>query len=314
VTVNWPDSLDEIVGGDHAVALAYVTPASGVVLSPVSNFGTRDWEAGTVTVNSSIGAWKKLDRIRRNPSVALAFHTREHARSQRPEYVLVQGRASLSPFADRGWLDAHREEWERFTGGMREFGPLWGRWLSIYHWRVGIEVAVERVVTWPDLDCGGTPEVLGAPLPSRPPRPQQPPARGTAPRINHARAAANAGRLPNLLLGWVGTDGLPMVVPAQVAGAENGGIAIEAPLEIVPAGGRRAGLTAHWFSRHVLGQRQRIYTGWLEAEPSERRLVYAPHTEAAYRLPPSKLLYKLVVGAFTRLRLRGARRAGLLAG
>jgi hypothetical protein len=314
VTANWPDRLDEILGGDHAVALAYVTPASGVVLSPVSNFGTRDRQAGTVTVNSSIGAWKKLDRIRRNPSVALVFHTREHARSRRPEYVLVQGRASLSPFTDRAWLDAHREEWERFTGGMREFGPLWGRWLSVYHWRVGIEVAVERVVTWPDLRCSGNPEVLGAPLPSEPPAPQRPPARGTAPRVNHARAAASARRLPNLLLGWVGTDGLPVVVPARVAGAEQGGIAIEAPWEIVPSGGRRAGLTAHWFSRHVLGQRQRIYTGWLEAESRERRLVYAPHTEAAYRLPPSKLLYKLVVGLFTRLRLRGARRAGLLAG
>ena len=76
--------------------LAYVTPASGVVLTPVTNFGVRDREAGTVTVNTSVGAWKKLDRIRRNPHVALAFHTRAHARHDRPEYVLVQGRASLS--------------------------------------------------------------------------------------------------------------------------------------------------------------------------------------------------------------------------
>jgi len=313
MTSRWPDTVDEIVGGDHAVALAYVTPASGVVLTPVTNFGMRDSEGGTVTVNSSIGAWKKLERIRRDPHVALAFHTREHASSGRPEYVLVQGRASLSPFADRGWLDAHREEWERFTGPMREFGPLWGRWLSVYHWRVGIEIAVERLVVWPDLACSGAPEVLGAPLPPEPPAPQRPPARGTEPRINHARSAAGAKRLPSVLLGWVGADRLPVVVPVQVEGTEDGGIVVEAPAGIVPPGGRRAGLTAHWFSRHVLGQRQRIHTGWLEVEPTERRLVYAPHTQAAYRLPPSKLLYKVVVGLFTRLRLRGARRAGLLA-
>jgi pyridoxamine 5'-phosphate oxidase-like protein len=310
--VRWPDTIDEIIAGDHAVALAYVTPASGVVLAPVTNFGMRDREAGTVTVNSSVGAWKKLDRIRRNPHVALAFHTREHARSDRPEYVLVQGKASLTSLSDRGWLDRHREEWERFTGPMREFGPLWGRWLSVYHWRVGIEVAAERVIVWPDLGCSGAPEVHGAPLPSGPPAPQRPPARGTGPRINHARAGKRAARLPNSLLGWVGADGLPVVVPVEVGPAEENGVVLGAQEGLVPPGGRRAGLTAHWFSRHVLGQKQSIHTGWLEAD--EHGIVYAPHTLAAYFLPPSKLLYKLAVGLFTRLRLRGARRAGLPAG
>ena len=123
-TTAWPDLVEEIVAGDHAVALAYVTPARGVVIIPVSNFSMHDREKGTITVNSSIGAWKKLDRIRANPQVALAFHTREHASTNRPEYVLVQGRASLSELLDEGWLEAHREEWERFTGPMREFGPL----------------------------------------------------------------------------------------------------------------------------------------------------------------------------------------------
>lgn len=78
-----------------------MTPAGGVVLGPVTNFATHDRDAGTVTVNSSIGAWKKLERIRHNPRVALAFHTREHGFTDRPEYVLVQGTASLSePIAD----------------------------------------------------------------------------------------------------------------------------------------------------------------------------------------------------------------------
>ena len=311
---RWPAAVEEILGGDHAVALAYVTPASGVVIAPVSNFAMRDREAGTVTVNSSVGAWKKLERIRQNPRVALAFHTRRHARTGRPEYVLVQGRASLSPFADRGWVDAHREEWERFTGGMREFGPVWGRWLSIYHWRVGIELAVERVVVWPDLACTGPPEVHGAPLPQDDPPSQAPPARGAGPRLNHRRAAARARRLPDVLLGWVGTAGLPFVAPVQVRGTDEEGILLQAAAGVVPPAARRAGLTAHWFSPRVLGQVQHVHTGWLEADPGAGRIVYAPHTGVGYRMPPSKLVYKVAVGAFTRLRLRQARRAGFLPG
>src|SRR4051812_40315232 len=64
---GWTDLVDEILDGDHAVMLAYVTPAGGVVLAPVSNFGLHDRASGVVTVNTSVGAWKKLDRIRRNP-------------------------------------------------------------------------------------------------------------------------------------------------------------------------------------------------------------------------------------------------------
>jgi hypothetical protein len=307
--VHWPDPVEEILAGDHAVGLAYVTPASGVVITPVTNFAMQDREAGTVTVNSSVGAWKKLERIRQNPSVALAFHTREHASTDRPEYVLVQGRASLSPLEDRGWLDAHREECERFTGPTDEFEQPWSSWMRVYHWRVGIEVEVERVTVWPDLACSEGPEVHGAPLPEEPPAPQRPPARGTGPRIRHRRAARRAGRLPNVLLGWAGADAFPVVVSVQVGKAEDQGIALEPPEGVVPPGGRRAGLTAHWFSRTVLGQEQHVHTGWLEAGPP---LVYAPHTDASYRMPPNPLLYKIAVGGFTRLRLRQARRAGAM--
>ncbi|MEU9844118.1 pyridoxamine 5'-phosphate oxidase family protein [Actinomadura sp. NPDC048032] len=98
---HWPDTVDDIIGGDQAVILATVTPARGVVLTPVTNFGARDRDGGTVTVNSSVGGWKKLQRIKREPRIALAFHTRDHGYSDRPEYVLVQGTASLSaPLGD----------------------------------------------------------------------------------------------------------------------------------------------------------------------------------------------------------------------
>jgi hypothetical protein len=314
MAVRWPDTVDEVLGGDLAVGFASVTPAGGVVIIPVTNLGLRDREAGTVTVTTSLGLWKKLERIQRNPHVALAFHTREHGFSERPEYVLLQGLASFSLRPDREWLESIREGWERYLG-PRDAGPLWNRWLRAYTWeRVGVEIVSERLVVWPGLDCRGAPDVHGAPLPAEPPAPQRRPARGTGPRIRHARAAARAGRLPNLLLGWVGADGFPVGVPVGVNGTDEHGIVLEAPDGLVPPGGRRAGLTAHWFSPRVIGQEQRVHTGWLEAQPAQRRVLYAPHTETGYRLPPSNLLYRLGAGFVTRRGIRRARRAAFLDG
>jgi hypothetical protein len=312
-TPLWPDTVDGILDGDQVIALAYVTPASGVVVTPVTNLALRDRDAGRVMpANTSVGVWKKLDRIRRNPRVALAYHTRAHGFSDRPEYVLVQGRASLSaPVPD--YPRTIRANWERF-GGPADFGPLWRLWLRAWLLRVELEVAVERVMVWPDLACGGVPEVHGADLPATPPDPQRAPANGTAPRIDHVRAAKRAGRLPNALLGWVGGDGLPLVVPVEVAGPDERGILLDAPAGLVPPGGRRAGLTAHWFARYTFGQTLRKHTGWLETGGGTRRVVYAPHTEKGYRLPESRSLFKLVAGGATWWGLRGARRAGIVGG
>src|SRR5688500_17306242 len=105
-TIAWPQAVDDVLAGDQAVALAHVTPASGAVLTPLNNYGLRDREAGAVApLSSSVGMWRKLDRIQKSPRVAVAFHTREHGFSDRPEYVLVQGYASPSPLSDRGWVD-----------------------------------------------------------------------------------------------------------------------------------------------------------------------------------------------------------------
>jgi nitroimidazol reductase NimA-like FMN-containing flavoprotein (pyridoxamine 5'-phosphate oxidase superfamily) len=310
----WPDSVDEILGGDQAVALAHVTPAQGVVLTPVTNFALRNREARTVAVNSSVGMWKKLARIRRNPHVAVAFHTRDHALNDRPEYLLVQGRATLSSMEDPdAWLDAMGEEnWERIGGKPRDVGPLWNWWLRAYHWRVNIQIDVERLVVWPDLACRGAPEVHGAPLPPEPPAAQRPPARGTGPRIDHIRAASTATKLPHVLLAWVGRDGLPVVVPVEVTGTEERGLVLESPGGLVPGGGRRAGLLAHWFSRHAVGQRQRKHTGWLEADVHPGRAVYAPHTETGYRLPPWRFAFNVGAGFVTRRGVREAQRAGFI--
>lgn len=310
--ISWPDEVEEILEGDHAVALAYVTPASGAVVAPVTNFALQDRAAGTIAVNSSVGAWRKLERMRRNPNVAVAFHTRTHARTQRPEYVLVQGRASFPWPPDRdSWYPEMKGNWEALGPIPRDVGPGWEWWMSVYHWRVNVRIAVERVVVWPDLRCRGEATVHGAPLEGDPP-PQDPPARGTAPRIRHARAARRARRLPDTLLGWVGADGLPVAIPVSVGATSDRGIELDASPGLIPAGGRRAGLLAHWFAPGVIGQEQRIHTGWLEGGPGGDRAVYAPHTERGYRFPASKLIYKTAVGFETRRRLREARRAGVL--
>jgi Pyridoxamine 5'-phosphate oxidase len=307
----WPDAVEEILAGDQAVALAHVTPANGVVLTPVTNFALQDRAAGTVAVNSSFAMWRKLARIEQNPNVALAFHTRAHSLTNRPEYVLLQGRATLGPRDDRdGWAKRMGANWERFGGQPRAVGPLWEWWLNAYHWRVDIDVAVTRGQVWPGLDCRGNAVVHGNPPPGDP-SPQRRPAHGTGPRIDHVRASRRLAALPHVLLGWVGGDGLPVIVPVEVVEARAGGIVLRAPPGLVPAGGRRAGLLAHWFSRHAVGQRQRKLTGWLAAEDGGP-LVYAPHTEAGYALPPFRTAFNIGAGWATRRGFREARRAGFI--
>ena len=196
---EWSDGVDEIMDGDLAVMLADVTPASGVVLTPVTNFALRNRTEGTVTILSSLGAWRKLARIRRNPKVSLAFHTRRHGYSNRPEFVLVQGIASFSTTPDRDWLESIDSNWERFMG-PRDRGLPWEWWTKAYQWeRIGVHIAVERTVTWPTVSCGGAAEVDGSRLAVEPPGSQPAPGKGTGPRIDHRRAARRAARLPDTI-------------------------------------------------------------------------------------------------------------------
>jgi hypothetical protein len=306
----WPNNVDEILASDQVVALAYCTPAQGVVLTPLTNFGLRDREKGTLSaVNSSVGVFKKLERIRANPRIALAYHTRTHGFSDRPEFVLVQGTATLKP-AVPDYPKSIQPTWERF-GGPVDIGPLWNWWLRVYNLRIPIEIAVERVIVWPDRACEGAPEIHGAPIAS-PPEPQRAPKKGTAPRIDHRRAARRASKLENVLLGWVGADGFPVAIAARPGDATADGIELSVPKGLVPSGGRRAGLLAHQFARYTAGQNLRKHTGWLEAEPGATTVTYAPHTEAGYHMPSSMTIYRLAAGAGTRRGLRGARRAGFV--
>ena len=307
--VTWTDEIDEILASDLAAGLAYVTPAKGVVITPMAPLALRDREAGTVTLTTSQAMWKKLDRIRRNSGVAIAYHAREHGLTDRPEFVLVQGRASFPTTADRKWLESITPEWERFLG-PRSTG-LAGRVLEVYYWqRVPITVQVERIIVYPDDHATGKPQVLGEPQ-AEPPPSQDPPGGGTASRIEAAKVAAHAQRLPHTLLGWCGSDGLPEVVPVTAAEGGESGVRLSVPAGSVPTGTRRAGLTSHQFQPRMIGQEQRVHTGWLQSDGSDQ-VEYAPHTKAGYRLPASKLAFTLGSGSIA-LRMKKAREAGVAA-
>jgi hypothetical protein len=293
MSVGWSDDVDDILAGDLCAGLAYLTPAKGVMIAPMAPLGLRDREHGTVTLTSSLALWNKLERMRRNPGVAVAYHAREHGFSSRPEYVLVQGRAAIDTTPDRDWLESITPHWDRFL--VPKKGGLSGRLLDAYYWqRIAIEITVERVVS-------GTPAADPTP-------PQDPPKNGTAPRVAVDKVAGDAGRLPHTLLGWCGANGLPEVVPVSVEHQDETGLRLRVPAGAVPDGGRRAGLTSHRFWPRMVGQDQHLHTGWLTADGDD--VHYAPHTRAGYKLPPSKLLYHVACASLAT-RMRASRRAGI---
>jgi hypothetical protein len=194
--------------------------------------GLRDREAGTLTLTTSLGLWKKLDRVRRKPGVAVAYHAREHGFSDRPGFVLVQGRASFSPTPDRAWLESIEHDWNRFLV-PRSRGAL-GRALDVYYWqRVAIDIEVLRVVAYPDGAALRDPDVFGAEHPS-PPAAREAPSGGTGPRVSVDSAVAHAKRLPHTLLGWCGADDLPDVVPVSAAHPDADGMRLDVPPGSVP--------------------------------------------------------------------------------
>lgn len=297
--VSWTDEIDGILGGDLTAGLAYVTPAGGCVVAAVAPIGLRDRDAGTVTFTTSLGFRKKLDRLREEPRVALAYHARDHGFSDSPRYVLVQGRARFDEEPDEAWLrDVVGPASERFMGPAKE-GRFWD-WLlrEYYATRVGVEVDIERIVSWPDLECRGEPEVLGSARPPAPPDAQAPPKKGAGPRVDTAKAQRKIAQHPHRLVAWRDADGYPVVVPFAAAGGGAEGLRLEVAAG-APAGGRRAGLVAHGYKPQLVGLSTRQHTGWLQDG------VYAPHTEAGFRAPANKTLLLIANGLMAK---RGVRR------
>jgi hypothetical protein len=302
--VTWPDDIDDVLAGDLTAALAYVTPAGGVVVTPVSPFGLRDRDASTITFTTSLGFGRKLERIARDPHVALAYHAREHGFSDSSLYVLVQGRANAGTKPDPDWLRSELDARSARFMGARRTGFFWDRWLHEYYdVRVPVEVAVERIVAWPDLGCEGAARVVGPALAAEDPPPQPAPRGGTGPRVSVARAARRLRALPHVLVGFRGADGYPTVLPVRVGQEREDGIEVATGGSPLPPGGRRAGLLGHSYGPQLVGMVVRQHTGWLSVDG---RAVYAPHTEQGFRAPSNKTLLLLANGLLAK---RGVRRA-----
>jgi hypothetical protein len=304
--VTWPDHVDEILDADLTAALGYVTPAGGTVVMAVAPVGLRDRERGTVGFTTSLGFAKKLDRIKQEPRVALAYHAREHGGCSRSEFVLVQGRAEpveKPSDEDRAMV---RRLAEARLGSARE-GFFWDRWMREYYMvRIPVWVHVERMTVWPDLGCQGEPEVYGEPAPASAPPPQKPPAKGTGPRVDVSRAARRLAKTPYVLLGHVAADGYPTVGPVEIAGSDETGLELTASHGVIPPGARRAGLLGHAYKPKLIGLTARQYTGWLEA--GDNRALYAPHTETGFVAPPNKTLLLFFNGLQAKQGVRKASR------
>jgi hypothetical protein len=306
VPVSWPDHVDEILGGDLTAALGYVTPAGGAVVMAVAPIGMRDRDRGTVSFTTSLGFAKKLDRIKRDPRVALAYHAREHGFSSRPEYVLVQGRADPVERPTAEERDEVRTQAERHLGKGRS-GRFWDRWLrEYYEVRIPVRVRVERMTVWPDVRCGGAPDVHGLPQAPAGPEPQPAPAKGTGPRVDVGRAARRLRKTPHLLLGHLGGDGFPVVVPVGLRASDERGLELTAAPGLIPPGARRAGLLGHAYRPQLVGLTARQHTGWLEA--GDDRGLYAPHTATGFVAPPNKTLLLFFNGLQAKQGVRKASR------
>ncbi len=206
--VRWPDEVDAVIRGDLTAAAAYVTAAGGAVVTAVAPCGLAERSRGVVGFTTSLGFPQKLRRIVRDPHVSLAFHAREHGFADSPRFVLVQGFATVDLTPSRTRLESLMPQTERFMGEPRR-GPLWDRLLHEYYWeRVFIDIAVVRIVSWPDLSATGEPEVYGAPRPPAPP-PQAPPELGVAPRVDVARLTGSR-RAPESVAGMAPGRAFPV--------------------------------------------------------------------------------------------------------
>jgi hypothetical protein len=314
--ISWPEEIDDVLGGDLTAALAVATPAGGAVVTAVTPIGLRDRERGTVTFLTSLGFSRKLDHIRADPRVALAYHARTHGTSTSRRFVLVQGTARVELHSTQAEIDRILDRAQRVLGGPPRFAHrFWGWWMREYATvRVPVIIDVDTITSWPDLDCVGTPETWTTATPSTPglPASRHAPAGGTAPRIPMSTAARRVGLTSHRLLGFLDKAGCPTIAPVTVTSTSGRGFAVTAAPGIFPLGTRRAGLLAHEYRARLVGIRTHFFTGWLTATGS-RDAIYAPHTEAGFSLPANKTLLLLANGLMAKVGVRRASRAGAIA-
>jgi hypothetical protein len=307
--VQWDDAVHEVLTGDITAALAYVTPAGGAVVTAVAPCGSAVRAEGVVGFTTSLGFGKKLERIVRQPSLALAYHSREHGFSTSAQFVLVQGSATVDLTPSEQRLRAFEPQATRYLGEIKR-GAVWDRLLREYYGeRVFVDVDVRRIIAWPDLQAAGEAVVVGA-LPAGPPTPQAPPKNGTGPRVDVAGIAGRMAALPHRVLAFRGADGFPVVVPVELAGHDANGLRLVDSHGLLPPGGRRAGFLGHAYRPQLVGLSTRVLTGWLDVA-DDGSAVYAPHTSKGFTAPPNKNLLLVTNGLVAKYGFRKARRSGV---
>lgn len=307
--ISWSDEVDDVVRGDLTAAVAYLTPAGGAVVTAVSPLGLGQRDLGTLGFTTSLAFGRKLERIIRDPRIAVAYHAREHGSATSQAFVLAQGTASVDLTPSTEQITEVMRRMEHYLGETKR-GPLWDRLLREYHWeRVVVDIAVQRLGVWPSLDASGAPTVTGPPWPGTP-EPQSPPKNGTGPRVDMAKAAKRIAGLRHRLLAYQGADGLPVIVPVSVTGHDAQGLRLATAGGPLPPGGRRAGLLAHEYRAQCVGLGGQNYTGWLDV--SGDTAYYAPHTSKGFTVPPSKTLMMLANGLMAKYGMRQVRRDGTI--
>ena len=292
---DWPNHIIDIMSNDVCVALAYRTPAGGVVMTPVTTVGMHDPAAGTVTVTSSLGNWKKLVRMRDDDRVAIVYHARDHSGIEHPQLLVAQGRASFPDKADGNWLTPEAAARQHHFLPAHPKGRFLG-WVTreYYDHRVPITIAVERII------------VDGADQPAAGPV-STPPAKGTSARVKPKKYLKRWKNAKHFLLGYVDVDGFPTAhrITPRI---DSGDIRFRDVR--LPEGGRRAGLLAHWFEPKLVGQGSVLMTGWLEVHDGEGK--FSPHTAGGYAMPPKELAYHLAGGLASKFGYRSALKKGLV--
>ena len=114
--------------------------------------------------------------------------------------------------------------------------------------------------------------------------------------------------LSHRLLAYEGVDGFPVIVPVEITGHDETGLHLDAPTDLLPTGGRRAGLLAHTFRPRLVGLGMRTLTGWLTN--GDEGVVYAPHTSKGMAAPPVKTVQMFANGLLAKHGVWRANRDG----
>ena len=166
------------------------------------------------------------------------------------------------------------------------YGTDWPR--EYYFERVFVDIAVKRMVAWPDLSAAGEDEGNRRPPGPGPAAPQPPPENGTGPRVDVDRAARQVATLPHRVLAYRGNRRIP---GGGARGARRARwdrpAAGHCSAGLLPPGGRRAGMLAHSYRPQLVGLSTRIFTGWLEVADKRHGGLRAAHVQGLVA-PPSQ--------------------------